>query len=110
VEEQPKLEGGLSLVVDDTRLAAKSTTRESSSTFSAQTSKKFNGGVGVVEDGTEDRSHVDSDVSEELTEETQGTGLHGLIGRVGESRARQTGEHNERRTHVAFFCVVLTNV
>lgn len=103
VEEQPKFEGGLSLVVDDTGLAAKSTTGESGSTFSAQTSKKFNRGVGGVatEDGTEDRSHVDSDVTEDLTEETQGTGLHGLVSRVGESRARQTGEHNERRTHVA---------
>lgn len=106
MEEQPKLEGGLGLVVDDAGLAAKSTTREGGSTFSAQTSKKVNRGVGVAaEDGTEDGGHVDSDVAEDLTEETQGTGLHGLIGRVGESRARQTGEHNERRTHVAFFFV-----
>lgn len=93
VETQPNLEGGLGLCVDGTGLAAESTTRESGSTLGTQTSEDLNGGA--FEDGTKDTSHVEGEVAEELTEEIEVTGLHSPIGRVGESRAGQTGEHNK---------------
>jgi hypothetical protein len=63
----------------------------------------------TAEDEVKDMSHVNSDVAKELTEESQCTALNSHIGRVGESRARQSGEQNERRTHIEL-CVVLTSV
>jgi hypothetical protein len=101
VEEQPELEGGLSLVVNSTGLAAESTTLESGSSLSSQASKKIAGGV-ATKDVANDSSYVDSDIAKELTEETKGTAFNGQISRVGESRAHHTGEQDERRTHVEF--------
>jgi hypothetical protein len=102
---QPELQGSTSLGVNDTSLATQGTTLKSGSTLGSETSKEGRrvAMVSATEDSTENGGHVDGDIgntAENLSEETESTALNGHIGRVGESRARQTGEQNERGTHV----------
>jgi hypothetical protein len=105
VEVEPDLQGSTSIGVNDTSLATQGTTLKGSSTLSSETSKEGRrvAVVAATEDSTENGGHIDGDVgntAKDLSEKTEGTALHGHIGRVGKSRARQTGEQNERGTHV----------
>ncbi|KAJ6088829.1 hypothetical protein N7499_004080 [Penicillium canescens] len=102
---QPDLQGSTGLGLNDTSLATQGTTLKSGSTLGSETSNERRRVVVVsaTEDGAWNGRHVDGDIgntAEDISGETESTALNGHIGRVSESRARQTGEQNERGTHV----------